>query len=117
AAGCLSCALLVVNNLRDIPTDTIAGKRTLAVRLGDQPTRWLFVALLVAAFGLAVVAAIAWRPEVALSLVAAVAAGAPIRTVLRGALGPTLIPALAGTGRLQLVYGALATIGLVLATR
>ena len=46
AAGCLSCALLVVNNLRDIPSDTTAGKRTLAVRLGDARTRALYVALL-----------------------------------------------------------------------
>ena len=38
AAGCLACALLVVNNLRDIPSDTAAGKRTLAVRLGDRRT-------------------------------------------------------------------------------
>ena len=45
AVGCLACALLVVNNLRDIPTDAVAGKRTLAVRLGDAATRWLYVAL------------------------------------------------------------------------
>ena len=43
AAGFVACALLVVNNLRDIPTDTAAGKRTLAVRLGDRRTRWLYV--------------------------------------------------------------------------
>ena len=43
AAGCLACALLVVNNLRDIPSDTTAGKRTLAVRLGDARTRWMYV--------------------------------------------------------------------------
>ena len=57
AAGCLACALLVVNNLRDIPSDTAAGKRTLAVRLGDARTRTLYVALLVAAYVLVVVAA------------------------------------------------------------
>ena len=51
--GCLACALLVVNNLRDIPTDTAAGKRTLAVRLGDPRTRWLYVGLVVGAFAFA----------------------------------------------------------------
>ena len=50
AVGFLACALLVVNNLRDIPTDAVAGKRTLAVRLGDARTRWLYVALIAAAF-------------------------------------------------------------------
>ena len=48
--GALACALLVVNNLRDIPTDRAAGKRTLAVRMGDSPTRVLYVALVVVAF-------------------------------------------------------------------
>ena len=48
--GSLACALLVVNNLRDIPSDTVAGKRTLAVRLGDRRTRRLYVALVVVAF-------------------------------------------------------------------
>ena len=57
AAGCLSCALLVVNNLRDIPSDTTAGKRTLAVRLGDARTRAFYVVLLGAAFALVAVAA------------------------------------------------------------
>ena len=60
AVGFLSCALLVANNLRDIPTDEVAGKRTLAVRLGDARTRWLYVAFVVGAFvvgvGCAVVA-------------------------------------------------------------
>ena len=57
AAGCLATALLVVNNLRDIPTDAVAGKRTLAVRLGDRGTRLLYVRAGAAAFVLAVVAA------------------------------------------------------------
>ena len=70
AAGCLACALLVVNNLRDIPSDTAAGKRTLAVRLGDARTRQLYLALLVAAYVLVVVAA--WtRPWVLLALASA----------------------------------------------
>jgi 1,4-dihydroxy-2-naphthoate polyprenyltransferase len=112
AAGCLSCALLVVNNLRDIPSDTTAGKRTLAVGLGDRRTRALYVVLLVAAFVLVAVAA-AWRPWVLIALLAAPLAVVPARAVLSGARGPALIPVLGGTGRLQLAVGALATIGLV----
>ena len=49
AIGCLACAILVANNLRDIPTDTTAGKRTLAVVLGDRRTRYLYVGLVEAA--------------------------------------------------------------------
>jgi 1,4-dihydroxy-2-naphthoate octaprenyltransferase len=115
AAGCLSCSLLVVNNLRDIPSDTAAGKRTLAVRLGAARTRALYVALLTAAFALAGVAA-AWRPWVLLALLAIPLAVACARAVLGGARGPALIPVLAGTGRLLLAYGALASIGLLLSS-
>ena len=53
--GALACAILVANNLRDIPTDEVAGKRTLAVRLGDRRTRVLYVALLVTAYVVVVV--------------------------------------------------------------
>ncbi len=112
AAGCLSCALLVVNNLRDIPSDTTAGKRTLAVRLGDARTRALYVVLLGAAFVLVAVAA-AWRPWVLVALLAVPLAIVPARIVLGGARGPALIPVLGGTGRVQLAVGALATIGLI----
>ncbi len=114
AAGCLSCALLVVNNLRDIPSDTVAGKRTLAVRLGDARTRALYVVLLGAAFVLVAVAAVAWRPWVLLALLAVPLAIVPARIVLGGARGPALIPVLGGTGRVQLAVGALATIGLII---
>ena len=114
AAGALACALLVVNNLRDIPSDTTAGKRTLAVRLGDPATRRLYVELVAVAFVLAVVAAVTWRWPVLITLAAAVLAVPPARTVLGGARGPALIGVLAGTGRLQLAYGLLATIGLAL---
>ena len=111
-AGCLSCAMLVVNNLRDIPSDTTAGKRTLAVRLGDARTRALYVLLLGAAFVLVAVAT-GWRPWVLLALLAVPLAVVPARTVLNGARGPALIPVLGGTGRVQLAVGALATIGLI----
>jgi 1,4-dihydroxy-2-naphthoate octaprenyltransferase len=113
SAGALACALLVVNNLRDIPTDREAGKRTLAVRLGDRRTRWLYVALVGAAFGGTVVASF-WRPAALLALVAVPAAVPPVRVVRRGAVGADLIVVLAATGRLQLVFGAAATLGLAL---
>jgi 1,4-dihydroxy-2-naphthoate octaprenyltransferase len=115
AAGCLACSMLVVNNLRDIPGDTGAGKRTLAVRLGDARTRLLYLALLVAA-ALAVIAAAPWRPAVLLALLAAPLALPAVTAVRQGARGPALIPVLGATGRFQLVFGALATVGLVLSS-
>jgi 1,4-dihydroxy-2-naphthoate octaprenyltransferase len=111
AVGSLACALLVINNLRDIPTDRDVGKRTLAVRLGDRRTRWFYLLLVGAAFVLTVVAA-GWRPPVLLGLVALPFAVAPVRSVLGGAGGPALIPVLGATGRLQLIWGALVTVGL-----
>ncbi len=113
AMGCLSCALLVVNNLRDIPTDTVSGKRTLAVRLGDARTRWLYAGLIAGAFVLAAIMGLA-RPGALVALVAVPAAVPPVRIVRGGARGPALIPVLGGTGRLQLVYGVLLALGLLL---
>lgn len=111
AAGSLACALLVINNLRDIPTDREVAKMTLAVRLGDHRTRWLYVGLVVLAFAFTAVAA-GWRPEALLALGAIALAVAPVRSVLGGASGAALIPVLGRTGRLQLAWGLLATIGL-----
>jgi 1,4-dihydroxy-2-naphthoate octaprenyltransferase len=114
AAGCVACALLVVNNLRDIPSDTSAGKRTLAVRLGDAGTRQLYVALVAAAFGLLVAGAVVWRPWALLGVAAVAFAVPPIRRVRGGAVGPALIAVLGETGRLQLAFGGLTTLGLIL---
>jgi 1,4-dihydroxy-2-naphthoate polyprenyltransferase len=113
AMGALACALLVINNLRDIPTDREVGKLTLAVRLGDRRTRWLYAALVVAAFVCCGVAAL-WRPPVLLALLAIPLAVPPARSVLGGAKGRDLIPVLGATGRLQLAVGLGATIGLAL---
>jgi 1,4-dihydroxy-2-naphthoate octaprenyltransferase len=113
-AGALACSLLVVNNLRDIPTDRVAGKRTLAVRLGDTTTRRLYVALIGAAFVLAVAVALTDRWAVLIVLAAAAVAVAPVRVVLRGAAGRDLIAVLGGTGKVQLAYGLLMTVGLIL---
>ena len=111
--GFLACALLVINNLRDIPTDRAVGKRTLAVRLGDRRTR--------GAVRLVDRRRVLARRRVCRSaqLVAA-GAGAlpvgrePIRKVLAGASGKDLIPILGATGKTQLLYGVLFSIGLAL---
>jgi 1,4-dihydroxy-2-naphthoate polyprenyltransferase len=103
--GALACALLVVNNLRDIPTDAVVGKRTLAVRLGDARTRVLYQALVAFAFVVVGVAA-AWRLPALVGLLAAPLAMPVVGAVRRGAAGP------AGTGRLQLAYGVAFAVGL-----
>lgn len=115
--GCFATAMLVVNNLRDIPGDTVSGKRTLAVKLGDQRTRFLYCGLLVLPFLLLpFVAGLGGRPIAGLAFAAIMASGKPLQAVLGGALGPALIPVLGGTGRAQLVFGLLLTIGLVVST-
>ena len=112
AVGALACALLVTNNLRDIPTDSQVGKRTLAVRLGDRRTRSFFVALVVTAFICALVVGFN-RPGVSVVLVAVPFALAPIRTTLQGARGRELIAVLGATSRLQMVFGVTAAVGLL----
>ena len=112
--GLLATALLVVNNLRDIPTDTEAGKRTMAVRLGDRTTRIVYVTMLVDVFLLVVVLAVTARIPALLGLVGLGFAVPPIREVRRGAVGPALIPVLGATGRTQLVTGLLLALGLAL---
>ena len=112
-AGLLACALLVANNLRDIPTDGPAGKRTLAVLLGDRATRRLYGGLLTAPFLFAVL--IAWSaPGALFALGAAPLAIRPLRTTWSGANGRALIPVLRDTARLQLAYGLLLAGGLTL---
>jgi 1,4-dihydroxy-2-naphthoate octaprenyltransferase len=111
--GCFACALLVVNNLRDIPTDTAAGKHTLAVRLGDPRTRNLFVWLVVSAFAVTGVAAI-WRLPALVAVLAVPIAAEPVKAVVDRASGPALIAVLGRTSRAQLFYGALFGLGLAL---
>ena len=111
--GLLATALLVTNNLRDIPGDAVAGKQTLAVRLGDARTRTVFVGMLVAAFVLVVPAAVD-RPLAALAFGAAVLAVRPVRLVRGGAAGRDLIAVLGATGKLQLAFGVLLAVGLAI---
>ena len=113
AVGALACALLVTNNLRDIPTDSQVGKRTLAVRLGDHRTRMFFVLLVVVAF-IGALAVGFERPGVVLTLVAVPFAISPIRMTLRDAKGRELIAVLGATSRLQMVFGVTAAVGLLI---
>jgi 1,4-dihydroxy-2-naphthoate polyprenyltransferase len=115
AMGALACAILVVNNLRDLPTDAVAGKRTLAVRLGDGGTRSLYAALVgVGLLAPVAVAAVERTPAPLLALLAVPLALRPVALVRAGAQGGALVPVLGGTGRLQLAVGALLALGLAL---
>lgn len=112
--GALITGIMVVNNLRDIPTDAASGKRTLAVRLGEARTRTLYAALLAFAFAFTPVLATrigagAFAPLGALPL-----AVAPLRQVRGGARGADLNHALAATARLLAVYGLLLAAGITL---
>ena len=110
--GALACAILIANNLRDIPGDTKHGKNTLAVRLGDSATRKLFYATLVVGFGVPVVTAVLVTPFTLLAFLSLPLAIQPITVVAQGALGPALIPVLKSTGILLLFYGITFGLGL-----
>jgi 1,4-dihydroxy-2-naphthoate octaprenyltransferase len=109
--GLLSVSLLVVNNLRDIPSDTLARKRTLAVRLGAGATRLLYAGCLIGAFALAIVIATERRLAI-VAVTSVVMAVGPARIVLGGATGRRLVVVLAMTGRLVLVFGVLLAVGI-----
>ncbi|RKT78903.1 1,4-dihydroxy-2-naphthoate prenyltransferase [Terracoccus luteus] len=111
--GALSSAILVANNLRDIPTDREHGKRTLAVRLGERGTRALYVGLLALAAAMVVLSALV-TPWALLALLALPLALRPLQAVTGGATGRDLVPALAGTGVFQLAWSVLLALGLSL---
>jgi 1,4-dihydroxy-2-naphthoate octaprenyltransferase len=113
AVGCLAVALLVINNLRDIPGDTEVGKVTLAVRLGDKKTRTVFNLLFVAC-GVAIVLCAVSRRGAIVGLLGLIVAVPAIRTVRRGASGRELIAVLATTGKTQMATGLLLSLGLLL---
>ena len=109
--GALACAILVMNNLRDLPLDKLANKRTLAVRIGDKKTRYFYATLLIIAqiicvyaytFNTYALLTILWLPMTISN----------IRRVLQGAVGLDLIPMLVRTARLQLLLSF--TLGLAL---
>ncbi|MEO7125629.1 MAG: 1,4-dihydroxy-2-naphthoate polyprenyltransferase [Nakamurella sp.] len=111
--GLIACAILVVNNLRDIDTDHHTGKRTLAVLLGDRRTRHLYAVMLSIAL-VAVAIAGLWQPWCLIALAAAIPAAKPVRTVLRGTKTLALIPVLGATGMTEVVYAALLLTGLLI---
>jgi 1,4-dihydroxy-2-naphthoate polyprenyltransferase len=114
--GLLAVAILVANNLRDLRTDRLAGKATLAVRLGDARTRRLYAGLFIAAFGaLPLVTVVAGSLLPLLGAAALPAAVAPVRAVAGGVDGTDLIPVLAATALVQLLFAALLAAGLALA--
>ncbi|MEJ5867705.1 1,4-dihydroxy-2-naphthoate polyprenyltransferase [Pseudokineococcus sp. 5B2Z-1] len=114
--GLHACAILVANNLRDVPTDAVAGKRTLAVRLGAPRTRRLYAVLVLAPPLLsALTAALLASAWPLLALLALALAVPPARRVAGGAAGRALVPVLRDTGRLELVHAALLALGLALA--
>ncbi len=110
--GLFACALLEVNNIRDIPGDSRSGKRTLAVRLGDRRARLLYATMVVLPLALAAATAFV-QPWALVTLVLVVPAVRIVRVVVGGAAGRDLVPVLRSTGLLELAYGAV--LGLALA--
>ncbi len=111
--GAIASAILVANNLRDIPTDRDSDKLTLAVRLGDRGTRFLYLALV--AVAVAMVVAISTQHVFALlALLALGVLARPLRALLSGATGRDLVPVLATTGIFEIVYAALLAAGIAL---
>lgn len=101
AVGCHACALLVANNVRDVPTDAATGKRTLAVLMGDEASRRFYVALVAVAYGLLLATGTGWA---LLGLVGVPLSAVATRTLLRGARGLALVPVLRLTGQAELLF-------------
>jgi 1,4-dihydroxy-2-naphthoate octaprenyltransferase len=112
--GLLAAAILVVNNVRDIDTDRRAGKRTLAVKLGRERTRKLFMVMIAVAFLVPPVLVPSLSPWVLLAWAALPLAPPLVRTVSTRTDGPALNQALAGTGRLLALYSLLLALGVLL---
>lgn len=104
--GTLSCAILAINNLRDLPQDKLVGKRTMAVRIGEKNTRVFFMLLLVNAQVTALAAA-SISSLALITLICAPITYRVIRQVLNGAVGAELIEVLSKTAKLQLLMASL----------
>ena len=104
--GTLSCAILAINNLRDLPQDKLVGKRTMAVRIGEKNTRVFFMLLLVTA-QVTALAAISISSLALITLICSPITYSVVRQVLNGAVGAELIDVLSKTAKLQLVMASL----------
>jgi 1,4-dihydroxy-2-naphthoate octaprenyltransferase len=111
--GSLASAILVANNLRDIPTDLQTGKLTLAVRMGDRGSRWFYLGLIAVAFVMTGLASFT-SPLALIAVLAAPLIHGPVHAIVSGLTGRALIPVLAGTGAFQLAWSALLGLGLAL---
>jgi 1,4-dihydroxy-2-naphthoate octaprenyltransferase len=109
--GCLACAILAINNLRDRAQDELVGKRTLAVRLGDSGARKLFIGLLLIAHLVAITVP---SENTLLTLILLPQTFIIAKKVREGATGATLIPLLGKTGQLQLWFAVVLSLALVL---
>lgn len=109
--GSLACAILAINNLRDRAQDELVGKRTMAVRLGENGARALYISLLISAH---LFALLTLRPFALITLLALPVTYSLAKSVTGGASGAALIPSLAKTGKLQLIFAVLFALGLAL---
>ena len=114
AMGAFSASVLVANNLRDVPTDSTAGKVTLAVRLGESRTRTFYLALAAVPLAISVLGAVQ-TPLLLIGLLAAVPLLPAVRRVAGGQVGPALIPVLRDTGLAMLLWAVLTAAALTLA--
>jgi 1,4-dihydroxy-2-naphthoate octaprenyltransferase len=112
--GALACAILVANNLRDIPTDRATGKHTLAVLIGEERARYLYVLLLALAVAALVGVAATTTGLALLGLLFLVPAVPAARRVLAGSAGRDLVPVLAQTGLAELLFGLILLFTLLL---
>jgi 1,4-dihydroxy-2-naphthoate octaprenyltransferase len=112
--GALACAILAINNLRDLPKDALVGKRTIAVRIGDSNARIMITALIATAI-FAGLLAVSISPWVFLTLLIVPLAMRISIEINQGALGSGLIPLLGKTGKLQLFFALLMTFALFMA--
>lgn len=113
AVGCLACALLAVNNLRDIAGDQISNKKTLAVRIGESGARKFYISLFIVAGFAVILIALSYSAALIAMLGLAVAVK-PIKRVYAGATGADLIDVLVMTGRVQILVAISLSVGLLI---